>query len=78
VVVIPSRILCGVDDHSQQQSRDIRHAYNVIELKAKKFVNNVDLVSVDELMLDGESSEGIVMSTFYLAVREFVTTNAVD
>ncbi|KAH6623823.1 amidase signature domain-containing protein [Chaetomium tenue] len=45
-----------------QISRDIRRAYDVIKLKAKKFVNDVDLVSVDDLELDGESSEGIVMA----------------
>ncbi|KAK3291864.1 amidase signature domain-containing protein [Chaetomium fimeti] len=50
-----------VEGAEAQINREIRRAYDVIKSKAKMFVNNVDLVSVDELALDGESSEGIVM-----------------
>lgn len=43
------------------QVREIRQAYDTIKSKAKKFVENVDLVSIDEFTLDGVKSEEVVM-----------------
>ncbi|KAH6847068.1 amidase signature domain-containing protein [Chaetomium sp. MPI-CAGE-AT-0009] len=58
---LPEGWVKPVEGAEAQINRDIRRAYDVIKSKAKMFVNNVDLVSIDELALDGESSEGIVM-----------------
>ncbi|KAK3937830.1 amidase signature domain-containing protein [Diplogelasinospora grovesii] len=44
-----------------QMVREIRQAYDVIKSKAKRFMNNVHLISVDELKLDGESSEEVII-----------------
>lgn len=43
------------------QNREIRQAYDTIKSKAKKFVDNVDLVSPDDFTLDGEESEMVIM-----------------
>lgn len=43
------------------QNREIRQAYDVIKSKAKKFVEDVDLISPEEFTLDGEESEMVIM-----------------
>ncbi|KAK3941391.1 amidase signature domain-containing protein [Diplogelasinospora grovesii] len=52
-----------VDGAEVQISREIRQAYDVIRSKAKKFVNNIDLISIDEFNIDGENSENIITQT---------------
>lgn len=47
---------CGLKFYTDQ-ARETRQAYEVIKSKAKKFVNDVDLVTDDKLDLNGESSE---------------------
>ncbi|KAK4157240.1 amidase signature domain-containing protein [Chaetomidium leptoderma] len=51
-----------VDGAEAQINREIRQAYDVIKSKAKRFVNNVDLISIDNFVLDGEFSEGVVVT----------------
>lgn len=49
------------------QVREIRQAYDTIKSKAKKYVENVDLVSIDRFTLDGVESEEVIMRTSTLA-----------
>lgn len=48
--------------HVQLQNREIRQAYDVIQSKARRFVNNVNLISIDAFELDGKNSEAVVTS----------------
>lgn len=47
---------------SRRQSREIRQAYGIIKSTAKRFVDNVDLISVDEFNIDGQNSEDVITS----------------
>ncbi|KAJ5710070.1 hypothetical protein N7493_009662 [Penicillium malachiteum] len=49
------------DGARDQINREIREAYKAIEEKAKKFVNNIDLISPDEFKIDGESCEWTIV-----------------
>ncbi|KAJ5724053.1 hypothetical protein N7488_002088 [Penicillium malachiteum] len=50
------------DDGARDQiNREIREAYKVIEEKAKRFVNNIDLISPEEFKIDGESCEWTII-----------------
>ncbi|KAJ6021031.1 hypothetical protein N7540_006535 [Penicillium herquei] len=49
------------DGARDQINREIKEAYKVIEKKAKKFVNNIDLISPDEFKIDGESCEWTII-----------------
>lgn len=42
------------------QFRETREAYQTIKSHARKFVDNVDLISVDAFNLDGENSEEVI------------------
>lgn len=56
-----SRNVVKLDRYLQLQNREIRQAYDVIRSKARKFVDNVDLISIDEFELDGKNSEDVIM-----------------
>ncbi|KAJ5672228.1 hypothetical protein N7507_001355 [Penicillium longicatenatum] len=50
-----------VDDAEAQMTREIRQAYEAIKSKAKKFVENIDLVSPDTFRIDREGSEWTII-----------------
>ncbi|KAJ5132381.1 hypothetical protein N7448_006539 [Penicillium atrosanguineum] len=53
----PETYVKPADEAEAQMAREIRQAYETIKSLAKKFVNDVDLVTDDKLNLDGENSE---------------------
>jgi amidase len=55
-------------DTIHQQIREIREAYDIIKSKAKKFVDNVDLISPDEFTVDGENSEEVITRASFLGM----------
>ncbi|KAH6627164.1 amidase signature domain-containing protein [Chaetomium sp. MPI-SDFR-AT-0129] len=56
----PEASVKPVDGAEAQINREIRQAYDVIRSKARKFINDVDLISIDEFELDGKNSEGVI------------------
>ncbi|KAJ6093074.1 hypothetical protein N7486_008363 [Penicillium sp. IBT 16267x] len=50
-----------VEEAEAQMKREIRQAYEVIKPKAKKFVENIDLVSPDTFRIDREGSEWAII-----------------
>ncbi|KAJ5098877.1 hypothetical protein N7532_005878 [Penicillium argentinense] len=48
------------EETEAQMSRDARLAYDIIKQKSKKFVDNVDLISTKEFVLDDQNSELLI------------------